>query len=169
MGNKWVSLTDVERAWILARTVGDSSVLAGGLRKKIRVAGMRITHGSAKDKGRSLQQWVCRKISELIGVPYNQQDDECLIHSREMGQSGTDVVLRGIAAARFPYSVECKSSERMSVQGFVIQASKNVRPGTDWLVVYKCKALDAPVVIMSWDTFAGLQRIRQGGRYDSCV
>lgn len=169
MGNKWVSLTDVERAWILARTAGDYSVPAEGLRKKIRVAGMRITHGSAKGKGRALQQWVCQRIAELVGVPYNQQDDECLIHSREMGQSGTDVVLRGIAAVRFPYSVECKSSEGMSVQGFVIQASKNVRPGTDWLVVYKCKALDAPVVIMSWATFASLERIRQGGRYGSCV
>src|SRR4030066_247579 len=53
-----------------------------------------IKISSRKAKGRGLQKWLCQKISEMTGILYDQSDDSCLLHSREMGQSGTDVILR---------------------------------------------------------------------------
>ena len=52
----------------------------------------RIKPSSAKAKGRSLQQWVCQKISDLLGIEWGKDE---LIASREMGQSGTDIRLLG--------------------------------------------------------------------------
>ena len=40
---------------------------------------------SAKAKGRTLQQWICKKISEFTGFPCGK---DCPIESRPMGQSG---------------------------------------------------------------------------------
>ena len=120
---------------------------------KIKRAGKRIAISSAKGKGRSLQQKICRDISEVIHIPYDQQDDECLIHSREMGQAGVDVILRGEAKRLFPFSVECKSAEQLGLLVIRNQAETNKADGTDWMIVYKCKALNGPVVIMDWNRF----------------
>ena len=120
---------------------------------KIKRAGKRIAISSAKGKGRGLQQKVCRDISEVIHIPYDQQDDECLIHSREMGQTGVDVILRGEAKRLFPFSVECKSAEQFGLLATRNQAETNKADGTDWMIVYKCKALNGPVVIMDWNRF----------------
>lgn len=147
MATKWVSLTDKERQWIL------SSAPPASLLKKMNTAGKRIQISSAKGKGRALQQWVCSKISELTGIPYNQQDDECLIHSREMGQAGTDVILRGEAGEKFPFSIECKNTESLSLIATIHQAQANTKPDRPWLIVYKAKALNTPVVVLEWDNF----------------
>ena len=55
---------------------------------------MVIKTSSAKAKGRSLQQWVCQKISDLLNIPWGKDE---LIASREMGQSGVDIRLIGEA------------------------------------------------------------------------
>jgi hypothetical protein len=131
--------------------------------KKLQKSQKRITVSSAKGKGRELQKWVCEKISNLIGIPYNQQDDDCEIHSREMGQSGVDVVLRGKARKLFPFDVECKSTEGLSLTATIRQAQDNEAPGRRWLIVHRCKVLRDPVVMLSWDSFA---RLFQGKRFD---
>lgn len=116
----------------------------------------RIKPRSAKNKGAALQKFVCQELSEMLSLPYNQGDDECLIHSREMGQPGTDVVLRGEARKRFPYSVECKNTESLSLTDTILQAEANRAEGTEWLIVHKRKALSEPVVILSWSAFRAL-------------
>lgn len=123
------------------------------LRRKIKKAGKTIKISSAKGKGRELQKKVCRDISEAIGIPYDQQDDECLIHSREMGQSGVDVILRGEAKGLFPYSIECKSAEAFSLNAAKGQAEDNQAEGTDWMIVHKRKVWKVPVVILDWRVF----------------
>lgn len=123
---------------------------------KIKKATTRIKISSAKGKGRELQKRVCRDISEAIGIPYDQQDDECLIHSREMGQSGVDVILRGEARGLFPYSIECKSAEAFSLLAAIEQAENNQVEGTDWMIVHKRKAWKVPVVILDWRVFIGM-------------
>jgi hypothetical protein len=109
----------------------------------------RIKPSSAKAKGRSLQQWVCQKISELLGIPWGKDE---LIASREMGQAGTDIRLMGEAQERFRFSVECKNQERWSILNWVEHARKNQKDGTDWLLVVKKNRVD-PIVIMDASRF----------------
>lgn len=111
----------------------------------------RITIQSAKAKGRNLQKWVCARVSALIQLPFGQEDDK-LIQSRPMGQKGVDVILRGEAASRFRFSIECKSTETWDVPGAIRQAIKNKKPDTGWLVFMKRRAQN-PVIILDADEF----------------
>jgi hypothetical protein len=133
--------------------IGESPAYSSA-KKKLERALRPIKVRSAKGKGRELQKWICRKISELLGIPYDQSDDQCLIHSREMGQAGVDIVLRGEALQQFPFSIESKSTESFSLVDAIKQAQNNKVLGTDWLVIHKRKSFNEPVVIMAWSTFA---------------
>jgi len=112
----------------------------------------RIKVQSAKAKGRNLQQLVCKKISELTGIAWGSEDDK-LIQSRPMGQTGTDVILRGDALYYFPFSVECKSTESWALPATIRQIKRNQVSGTDWLVVLKKKEFQRPVVVLDMDVF----------------
>lgn len=112
--------------------------------------------GSAKGKGRRLQNWCCQKISKLLG--YEWGPDE-MIAPREMGQSGTDVRLVGDAAKEFPWSVECKNCERWNVPSFIKQAKDNKKPGTDWLLFVSKNRYDKIVVLDAEVFFELLDRL----------
>jgi len=74
---------------------------------------------SAKAKGRKLQQWVRDAIVSACKL---QADD---VQSRSMGASGEDIMLSPTARARFPFSIECKNQERISIWKFYEQAKSN--------------------------------------------
>jgi len=112
----------------------------------------RIQVSSAKSKGRNLQHYAERKISEITGIPCGKDE---LVQSREMGQSGTDVKLVGIAKKMFPFSVECKCQESWSVPAWIEQAKKNQLPDTDWLLFMK-RSRGKEVVVMDADAFFNL-------------
>jgi len=169
MPNRWICLTAEEQliitAW--AKSAGWSShgnpseqkkskKLENALIKKMNAVDKTISVSSRKGKGRNLQYWLCDKISKLINIKWVQADDSCLIHSREMGQHGTDIVLRRKALKKFPFSIECKSTETLSLIKTIQQAEANTAAGTDMLIVHKCKALKSPIVIVFWDTFEKL-------------
>ncbi len=118
----------------------------------------KITTASAKGKGRSLQNWACQKISELLGLPWGKDE---LIASREASQSGTDVRLVGEAKERFPFSVECKWQEAWTLPAWIEQAQDNQNPGTDWLLIVK-KNRTKPVVVMDAEAFFDL--LKQGDK-----
>ena len=82
-----------------------------------------------------------------------------------MGQQGVDIILRGQAQEQFPFAIECKSTESMSMTSYIKQAQANERPGADWLVVYRSKVLSSPVAIMAWDTLEKLWRKWEWMRY----
>lgn len=107
---------------------------------------------SAKDKGLRLQKWICGKISSCIGVPWGSEDWK-EIQSRPSGQHGTDVILRGEALKRFPFSIEAQSAERLNMLGKIQQSKSNLIPNTDWLVVLKNKTMKVPIVIMDANKF----------------
>jgi len=109
----------------------------------------RISVQSAKAKGRRLQQWMMRKISELTGIPCGKDE---LIASREMGQSGTDVRLIGKAQEAFPWSVECKYQETWSIPKWIKQAKENQKKGTDWLLVIK-RNQHEPIIVFDAEVF----------------
>jgi hypothetical protein len=148
MPSVWVNLTDADRKAIAEKIPSLAKKME---HKKIKVS-------SAKGKGRNLQYWVCERIADITGIPWVQSDDNCEIHSREMGQAGVDVVLRGKAAEKFPFSIECKSSEQLNLVDTVNQASKNNLPGRNWLIVHKRKAIPNPIVILSWEAFEWIWR-----------
>ena len=165
MSKKWVTIDarDIDLLTAVQSYAGKTAVgdALGNLIARLSKTQKKITTASAKAKGRNLQQWVCKKISEITGLPYNQSDDQCGIHSREMGQAGIDVVLRGEALKRFPFSVECKATENLNLKDTVDQAKSNTYPGTDWIIVHNKKAIPDTLVILSWDTFEKL--VRKGG------
>ena len=113
---------------------------------------MTIRIQSAKAKGRRLQQFVCRKLSEITGIPFKQDGD---IDNRPMGQGGTDVILRGKAAKLLKYDFECKSQESWSVHEYIKQAKQNTKKGNDWVLVCK-RNRETPVVILDAETFFNL-------------
>jgi hypothetical protein len=117
-----------------------------------------IKKSSAKGKGRDLQKWVCERIADLFQIEYNQQDDNCVIHSREMGQPGIDIIIRGYLKDFFPFAIECKSSEQLNLLKTIQQAKKNSKNNDWWIIVHKNKSMKNPAVIMSWDCFYSLNK-----------
>ncbi len=110
---------------------------------------MASTVASRKAKGRRLQQWICKKISDLTG--YAVGPDE-MIASREMGQSGTDVRLIGPARTDFPFAVEAKNQESWSIHSWIKQAKDNMEKDMVWLLIAK-RNHDAPVIVIDAEEF----------------
>lgn len=151
---KEIKFDKTESDFLKTLLVKDNSDRAKKLIKKLERAEKRITTSSAKAKGRSLQYWVCERIAEIFGVEFNQSNDNCLIHSREMGQHGTDIILRGEIYKKFPFDIECKNCENLSIVDWVNQARANKKDDRDWLVVFKKKAIGStPLILMEFGTF----------------
>jgi len=112
----------------------------------------RISVQSAKDKGRRLQQWACKKISELTGYEWGSSGDDKPIESRPMGQKGVDVRLESQVRQHFPFSTECKWQESWSIPAWIKQAKQNQGEGTDWLLICK-RSHEQPIVVMDGDAF----------------
>lgn len=123
--------------------------------KKFERAEKTIKVSSRKGKGRGLQYWVCERIAKMFGIEFVQSDDNCLVHSREMGQHGTDIIVRGEIYNKFPFDIECKSCESLSIPDWIRQAKENnKKENRDWLVVFKKHTLGSePFVIMGWECF----------------
>ncbi len=117
----------------------------------------KIKRSSAKAKGRTLQQWTCQKISDLLGIPWGKDE---MIASREASQTGTDVRLVGEAKEKFPFSVECKYQETWSIPTWIKQAKENEKEGTDWLLIMK-KNRVSPVVVMDAEAFFALLKKKE--------
>jgi hypothetical protein len=152
---KQITLSESEIVF-LKNNMGTSKYALSILKKLLK---QRIKTSSAKAKGRNLQKWVCEKLATLIGINYDQSDDQCMIHSREMGQRNVDIVLRDRAADLLPYSIECKNTEKLNVNETIEQAKSNQKDGTDWLIVYKRNGMKQPVVIIDWCLFEKFVRL----------
>lgn len=124
---------------------------------KLERAEKKIKTSSAKGKGRNLQYWVCERIAGMFGINFVQSDDTCLVHSRTMGLSGTDVVLTGELAEKFPFAVECKACETLSISEWVKQARSNTKENQNYLLVFKKQTIGSePVVLMDWSCFENI-------------
>lgn len=128
--------------------------MSDSLIKKIEKSMKPIKVSSAKNKGRDLQYTVCTMIADRIGETFDQSDDESPIQSRPMGQHSVDVILRGDARRKFPFSIECKAQENLSIPDWVHQARENQLEGTDWMLVFKKQSLGSkPIVCLDFDVF----------------
>ena len=135
----------------------ESSKYKDKLLKKVKnlLQKKSIKTSSKKGKGRDLQQWTCQKIADMFDIIYDQSDDQCLIHSREMGQSGTDIILRGEVYSKFKFDIECKNTENLTLYKSIEQAKNNTEANRNWLLVHK-KNYSDPIVIMDWEAFEKL-------------
>jgi hypothetical protein len=117
----------------------------------------KIKVSSAKAKGRNLQKYVCEELCRMLRVPFDNKNDNCAVHSREMGQRGTDIVLRGDAYKRIPYDIECKAQETLGIPEWIKQARANKSEDRDWLLVIKKQSIGStPIVCMDWSAFSRL-------------
>lgn len=80
---------------------------------------------SCKAKGRRLQNEVAMLLADVTGITY-ETDGE--IDVRPMGQAGVDIILRGEAKKKIPFSIECKCQERLNIWKAIEQAEKNGEP-----------------------------------------
>ena len=124
----------------------------------------RIKISSAKAKGRNLQKWACEKISELLAISWGFEDDK-LIQPRLMGQSGTDVILRGDAYNKFNFDIECKSTEKISLYKDIEQARNNTREGRNWLLIHK-RNRSKPIIILDAQVFFDILFLIKEGKND---
>jgi len=116
----------------------------------------RIKTSSAKAKGRNLQKWAVEKIAELLEYKLPKDKDESHIRSREMGQSGVDVVLSKKAKQKFPFAIECKNQEKINLPVFMQQAKANGNEFLKPILIVKNKTLKEPLLVMEWETFEAL-------------
>ena len=122
--------------------------------RRLQNAAKTIKPRSAKRKGLDWQKNVCRIISNITGIKYDQADDSCEIHSRESGLSGADIILRGKAKAMFPYSVECKNAKTISLPEWIRQAESNCDGLDNWLLAVKSSSLGGrKIIVMSMASF----------------
>ena len=128
----------------------------------LKIKKNKITTKSAKAKGRRFQVWIAEHLSSLLNVKYGKDED---IEPRPMGQSGVDIILRGRARELFPFAVEAKNQEKMSLYDWVKQAKDN-KP--DWAVtwlLFHMKNNMKPMVTMDAEEFFKLyERILNSGK-----
>lgn len=103
---------------------------------------MANTPASRKAKGRKLQQ----EVRDLILETFPElEPDDC--RSTSMGASGTDLQLSPAARKKFPYSVEAKNQEALSIWSALEQAGANTKEGTTLALVFKRNHTDTFVAI----------------------
>ena len=122
--------------------------------KKLKKELKPIQVSSRKSKGREFQKFICKKISENTGISWGYEDDK-EIQPRLMGQSGVDIVLRGKAKECFPFAVEAKNQENLSLWKTIEQAQANQGDFKFWIVIHK-KNGKKPIAIMDLDSFFSL-------------
>ena len=159
MARRQVNLTDEDIDFVmglLARAEAINYRDAKRVSEKLERSRRQITRASAKGKGRALQDWVGKRIAGLLNVEFSKSDDDALVSSRQMGQHGVDIILRRDARKLFPFAVECKSTEQLSLKAAWEQARSNEAEGVHALLVYKNKSLSEPLAIMEWGTFESM-------------
>ena len=87
---------------------------------------------SCKSKGRRLQQAVAADM--LRAFPHLEEDD---VRSTSMGCGGEDVQLSPAARRVFPYSVECKNTEKLAIWSALEQCKANCSKDVTPLVIFK--------------------------------
>jgi hypothetical protein len=110
------------------------------------------TPASRKAKGRRLQQAVRQDLIDRLGI------DPGDILSTAMGQSGCDLYLSPAARARFPFGVECKRQETLSIPAWWKQCTRNAEAeGLTPLLVLKQSRREA-LAVLRWSDLLSLLR-----------
>ena len=84
-----------------------------------------------KSKGRRCQQYDAKRLVE-IGRRLEPDD----IRSASMGAPGEDILFSPAARKQFPFSIECKNVEKLSIWAAIDQARANTPQGATPAVVF---------------------------------
>ena len=106
---------------------------------------------SRKAKGRNLQKEVVSVI--IKNFPHLSEDD---VRSTSSGAAGEDVLLSKAARAVFPFSIECKATERFNLWDAYKQAESNAGE-YEPLVIHR-KNRTKPVAIVSLEYLVDLHK-----------
>ena len=110
------------------------------------------TPQSRKSKGRVFQQ----QLREDLITHLNLNPDDIL--STAMGQAGCDLYLSPAARALFPYGVECKHQETISLPAWWKQCENNAsKVGLVPLLVFK-RNREEPLAVLRWSDLLALLR-----------
>jgi hypothetical protein len=110
------------------------------------------TPQSRKSKGRVFQQQLREDLIEHLGI---SPDD---ILSTAMGQGGCDLYLSPAARQRFPFGVECKRCESISIPAWWRQCETNAsKVGLIPLLVFK-RNREEPLAVLRWSDLLALLR-----------
>ena len=105
---------------------------------------------SAKSKGRRLQQWVRNVLVESLNI--HPED----IESRSMGAGGEDLIMSRAARDAFPYSVECKTQEKLNIWSAYQQAQENSKGYTPIVVLKRNNV--KPLILIDAESFIDLHK-----------
>lgn len=111
---------------------------------------------SAKAKGRRLQQWVRDRIVGAF-APHLDWDD---VRSASTSTGGEDVPMSPKARGFFPFSIECKNTERLNIWKALKQATANA----DWhtpLLVFSRNREEVYAVLRFEDLLATYKRLHR--------
>lgn len=110
------------------------------------------TPTSRKAKGRRFQQAVRQDLIDCLGI------DPGDILSTAMGQSGCDLYLSPAARERFPFGVECKAQETISLPAWWRQCTANAEAeGLAPLLILK-QSRREPLAVLRWSDLLALLR-----------
>lgn len=85
---------------------------------------------SAKAKGRKL----CKEVKARLDDTFGFRDGD--VEVRSSGANGVDLMLSPHARTLFPYSVEAKNVEKLSIWSALAQAEENTLAGTQPLLIF---------------------------------
>ena len=117
------------------------------------------TPASRKAKGRRFQQAVRQDLVDCLGI------DPGDILSTAMGQSGCDLYLSPAARALFPYGVECKAQETISLPAWWKQCENNASKVelTPLLLIKRNR--EEPLAVLRWSDLLAL--LQQDHRWEN--
>lgn len=110
------------------------------------------TPASRKAKGRRFQQQLREDLIRDLGI------HEGDILSTSMGAPGLDLYLSPAARGRFPFGVECKRQERLSIPAWWKQCESNAEAeGLTPLLVFRQNRQE-PLAVLRWSDLIRLIR-----------
>lgn len=153
-----LNLDKKEKEYLLALLAGAPESATGKkLAARIARSLRPIQVKSAKRKGMDWQKECCEMIGRITGVPYPAEGGNGEIRSRESARPGTDIILRGTAAERFDWQVECKNTRTVSLPEWIRQAQRNSGEADNWLLLIKSEALPCrKIAVMDLNRFEAL-------------
>jgi len=105
------------------------------------------TTAACKAKARLHQQEIAGDIQNALDL---YPDD---VVSRSMGASGADIMLSKIAQERFPFAVEAKRCEKLSLPKWWKQTEQNaIKEGLVPMLIYRQNNTEN-MVVMKWKDF----------------
>lgn len=82
-----------------------------------------------------------------------------------MGAPGEDVLFSPAARKQFPFSIECKNVEKLSIWSAIDQARGNMPEGSSEMVVFT-KNREIPFVALPFDKFLEIYKVYLDAKKD---